>query len=705
MLSSYGIAVVGVILAAVTMVGVFLYRTRKAAKGLEDRDEHCRAFIANSSEGIWLFEFRTPIPETLPDDEQLDRIFQLAYLADCNDAIARMYGYENARQILNAPLRNLTKSPNPQSRAIFAALRRTGRLSNLETRELDKNGNTKYFIKNVTLVKEHGAFVRCWGTQRDVTLQKQVKERLRESEARFEKAFEISPDPLVISRIDDGTILEVNDSFASLTGYTHNELIGKSTLSLNLYADPADRARALAIMMEQDRLRDFEFPIRLKSGELRLYSMSAEVFELRGEHCWLTIGRDITDRKRAESDRERLLKTEKLAREEAEAAGRFKDEFLAMISHELRTPLTSILGWAKMLNRGALPESQTRHAFQVIEQNAKFQAQLVDDLLDTSRIMTGSLKIDAHPVDIERILQNAIEVIRPSAKAKRIAVQIFINQRGGVVLGDANRLQQAIWNLLANAVKFTNEDGRVEVRLGQTSGSIELSVTDTGIGIEPEFVPCIFDRFRQADSTSTRRYGGLGLGLSIVRNVIEMHGGSVSVSSPGKGRGSTFKIVLPEDLQKFKQTQNEAVKPESKQGDERKGQEAGLNLKGVRVLVVEDDPDTLELLRFILDRRGAEVNTAASTREALDVMEHWQPTTLVSDLAMPDQDGYELIGRIRSRSSDRGGNIPAVAVSAYTRTEDRIRALSAGFQMHLPKPVDPEELVATVASLAGLGHS
>jgi CheY-like chemotaxis protein/anti-sigma regulatory factor (Ser/Thr protein kinase) len=274
-----------------------------------------------------------------------------------------------------------------------------------------------------------------------------------------------------------------------------------------------------------------------------------------------------------------------------------------------------------------------------------------------------------------------------------------------MVLGDANRLQQAIWNLLSNAVKFTNEDGRVDVWLGRTDGRLELSVTDTGIGIEPDFVPCIFDRFRQADSTSTRRYGGLGLGLSIVRNVVEMHGGRVSVSSPGKGRGATFKILLPAALPQFQQTQNVEGKTESKQPVERKGHEAGLNLTGVRVLVVEDDPDTLELLRFILDRRGAEVNTAASTREALDVMEHWQPTTLVSDLAMPDQDGYELIGRIRSRGSERGGNIPAVAVSAYTRTEDRIRALSAGFQMHLPKPVDPEELVATVASLAGLTHS
>jgi PAS domain S-box-containing protein len=610
-----------------------------------------------------------------------------------------------ARQIQDAPLRNLRERPDPQSRAIFAALKRTGHLSDLETREMDKYGNTKYFIKNVTLVRENGVLVRCWGTQRDVTLQKQVKQRLRESEARFEKAFQISHDPFVISRIDDGTILEVNDSFASMTGYSHDELIGKSTLSLNLYADPADRTRAVAIMKEQGRLRDFEFPMRLKSGEVRLYSMSAELFELRGDHCWLTIGRDITDRKRAESDRELLLKTEKLAREEAEAAGRFKDEFLATISHELRTPLTSILGWAKMLNRGSLPESQTRHAFQVIEQNAKFQAQLVDDLLDTSRIMTGNLKIDAHPVDIETVLQNAIEVIRPSAKAKRIMVEIFINQRGGMVLGDANRLRQAIWNLLSNAVKFTNEDGRVDVRLGRTNGRIELSVTDSGIGIEPEFVPCIFKRFRQADSTSTRSYGGLGLGLSIVRNVVEMHGGRISASSPGKGRGPTFTMLLPRALSRFQQTQNVEGKPESKQPGERKDQEAGLDLKGVRVLVVEDDPDTLELLRFILDRRGAEVNTAASTREALDVMEHWQPTTLVSDLAMPEQDGYELIGRIRSRGSERGGNIPAVAVSAYTRTEDRIRALSAGFQMHLPKPVDPEELVATVAALAGLSHS
>ena len=643
MLSSYGIAVLGVILAAVTMIGILLYRMRRAAKGLEETNERYRAMIANSSEGIWLFEFRARIPETLPGDEQLDRIFQSAYLAECNDAIARMYGYENARQIQHAPLRNLMERPDPQSRAIFAALKRTGRLSDLETREMDKYGNTKYFIKNVTLVRENGALVRCWGTQRDITLQKQVKDRLRESEARFEKAFQVSPDPLVISRIDDGTILEVNDSFASMTGYSRDELIGKSTLSLNLYADTADRDRAVAMMKEKNRLRDFEFPMRLKSGEVRLYSMSAELFELRGDQCWLTIGCDITDSKRAESDRERLLKTEKLAREEAEAAGRFKDEFLATISHELRTPLTSILGWTKMLNRGSLPESQTRHAFQVIERNAKFQAQLVDDLLDTSRIMSGNLKIDAHPVGIESVLQNAVEVIRPSAKAKGIVVHIFVDQQGGMVLGDANRLRQAIWNLLSNAVKFTNEDGRVDVRLGLTNGRIELSVTDSGIGIEPEFVPCIFERFRQVDSTSTRRYGGLGLGLSIVRNVVEMHGGRVSASSPGKGRGSTFTMLLPAALPRFQQTQNVEGKPEPKQPGERKAQEAGLNLKGVRVLVVEDDPDTLELLRFILDRRGAEVNTAASTREALDVMEHWQPTALVSDLAMPVQDGYELI--------------------------------------------------------------
>jgi len=283
---------------------------------------------------------------------------------------------------------------------------------------------------------------------------------------------------------------------------------------------------------------------------------------------------------------------------------------------------------------------------------------------------------------------------------------VKVDKGAGMILGDASRLQQVIWNLLSNALKFTNEGGSVTARLSRSGDQIEISVSDTGIGIDPEFLPYIFDRFRQADSTSTRRYGGLGLGLAIVRHVVEMHGGSVSGSSPGKGRGSTFTIIFPAaSPEALPQVETEKPESELEEPAEHRHRAECQKLDGVHVLVVDDDRDTLELLKFILNKCGATVITAASTAEALGAFERWQPDVLVSDLAMPDQDGYELIGRVRARGPDRGGCIPAVALSAYTRAEDRKRALSAGFRSHVSKPVDPEELVAIVASLAGSGHS
>jgi CheY-like chemotaxis protein len=274
-----------------------------------------------------------------------------------------------------------------------------------------------------------------------------------------------------------------------------------------------------------------------------------------------------------------------------------------------------------------------------------------------------------------------------------------------MVFGDGARLQQVIWNLLSNAIKFTNEGGRVEARLARTRSKIEITVSDTGMGIDPEFLPHVFDRFRQADSTSTRRYGGLGLGLAIVRHIVELHGGYVSASSPGKGQGASFKVTLPlASAERLAQRESPSSKGESKQAAE-PASLAERQLEGLRVLVVEDDRDTLDMLRFILKESGAEVITAASTSEGLKALERWRPNALVSDLAMPNQDGYEFIGQVRSRDAEHGGNIPAVALSAYTRVEDRIRALAAGFQMHVPKPVDPKELVAVVASLTGLNRS
>jgi PAS domain S-box-containing protein len=541
------------------------------------------------------------------------------------------------------------------------------------------------------------------GAMVDITERKRAEEAMRESEERFSKAFEASPDALVISRIADGVILAVNDSFVLMSGYPRDELIGKSTVLLGLYADRQTRDQALAILNEQNRVRDFEFTMKRRSGEERLVSFSAEPLELRGEHCWLTIGHDITERRQAERERERLLMQEKAAREEAEAASRMKDEFLATISHELRTPLTAILGWARILIDNPLSETQTRRALQVIAQSAASQARLVDDILDTSRIITGRLQLDLQPIDVQRIFLAAIDVIRPSAEAKRITLRVLTENIDATVRGDANRLQQVIWNLLSNAVKFTSEGGSIEARLTCTGGQVQVSVSDTGIGVEPKFLPYMFDRFRQADSTSTRRYGGLGLGLAIVRHIVEMHGGSVSAWSEGLSRGATFKVSLPAAVPICApRRESPKAELESTAPTEPPRQPQRQRLEGARVLVVDDDPDNLDLLGFILRKSGAQVITAASTSEALKVLERWQPDVLVSDLAMPEQDGYFLIKQVRARGPEQGGNIPAVALSAYTKPEDRTRALGAGFQMHVSKPIDPENFVGVLASLTRL---
>ena len=418
-------------------------------------------------------------------------------------------------------------------------------------------------------------------------------------------------------------------------------------------------------------------------------TFSAEPFELHGEHCWLTIGHDITERKQAEKGRERLLAQEKAAREEAESANRMKDDFLATISHELRTPLTSILGWAQILIVGSLAESQKRRALEVIERSAKSQQQLIDDILDASRIIAGRLKLDARLVDIAQVFKAAIDVIRPSVEAKQIDLKVVIDDRGSQVFGDANRLQQVILNMLSNAIKFTKPHGRVEASLARVRDQVEIAISDTGAGIEPRFLPYVFDRFRQADSSSTRNFGGLGLGLAIVRHLVEMHGGSVSASSPGEGKGSTFKARLP--VASPVQVGQTEKQPRSSETET-------LRLDGKRVLIVEDDRDTLDLLRFILEQSGATVEIAGSTKEALEILERWEPHVLLSDLAMPEQDGYDLIAKVRSR--ERGENLPAVALTAYGRAEDRARTLASGFQKHVSKPVDPEELIAVVASLA-----
>ena len=379
------------------------------------------------------------------------------------------------------------------------------------------------------------------------------------------------------------------------------------------------------------------------------------------------------------------------------AANRAKDEFLATLSHELRTPLNAVLGWARMLRSGAVGSEKMPRAFEVIERNALAQLDLVEDLLDLSRVITGKFRLDVQPLNLTTTIHAAVEAIQPAATAKRITVSVEAGAAEGLIAGDEARLQQVIWNLLSNAIKFTPRGGHVAVALRRHESQIDIEVSDTGEGIDPSVLPYVFDRFRQGDSGTTRIHQGLGLGLAIVRHIVELHGGHVYVTSAGKGRGATFVISLP-----FVQSPRMAAAAGQRPPAPPRRSRASA-LTGVRALVVDDDRDTLDLLAEVLRSRGMLVTAAASVDEGLAALDREVPDILLSDIAMPDRDGYDLIQRVRERSIERGGGVPAVAITAYARAEDTERSLASGFQMHLSKPVDLDELFATVASLTSKG--
>jgi len=378
----------------------------------------------------------------------------------------------------------------------------------------------------------------------------------------------------------------------------------------------------------------------------------------------------------------------------AEQAGRVKDEFLATVSHELRTPLNAILGWASLLREGS-PDATSRKGLDVIHRNAQTQAKLIDDILDVSRIITGKLRLDATEIDLVRVIEDAIEVVRPAAAAKRISIELAPANQRALLIGDGERLQQVVWNLLSNALKFTEPGGSVNISLACTARQITLTVSDTGRGIEADFLPFVFDRFKQADSSTTRRIGGLGLGLAIVRHIVELHGGRVSVVSAGLGLGSTFSVEFP----------LRALVAESPESSNRPLPTASSpplaapSLAGLRILVVEDEVDALELLRIILTRAGADVATAASSAEAFERLQAFRPNVIVSDVAMPGENGLSLMRRIRALDAEQCGATPALALTAYTRAEDKTAALEAGFTTHLGKPIHPEELISAIANL------
>ena len=524
----------------------------------------------------------------------------------------------------------------------------------------------------------------------------------------------------ILTTDSDLNVVEWNHWMEEHTGKRAPDVIGQNLLELfpELTERRLDRNYKWAlegqVRVLSQALHGYLFKLSAVSGEHGYAQMQQAVRISPLSHegriiGTLTIIEDVTERVAREAElqaqveeRSRLLSSEKLARSEAERANRLKDEFLATISHELRNPLNAILGWAHMMRLGKLNEANMERAIETIYRNAKSQSQLVADLLDVSRIISGKLRLDVRTVDLISIANAAIDSIRPATDAKGIRLQTMLDPAAGPISGDADRLQQIIWNLLTNAVKFTPKGGRIQVKVQRVNSQVEIVVSDSGVGISKEFLPYVFDRFRQADASTTRTHGGLGLGLSIVRQLVDLHGGNVYVQSEGEGKGATFTITLPFVGVVTNQPETEAVHPT--QSEEVLSFDGLPSLQGLKVLVVDDEADTRELIREVLGECGAEVIASRSAEEALAALEQHQPDILISDLGMPDEDGYALISKIRALPSERGGQIPAAALTAYARAEDRMRVLRSGFQFHLPKPVDSAELVTVVASLAGRAY-
>ncbi|HKQ77461.1 MAG TPA: PAS domain S-box protein [Blastocatellia bacterium] len=535
------------------------------------------------------------------------------------------------------------------------------------------------------------------GIATDITERKRAEEALRASEERFRSLVEQASDGIFIANLD-GTYTDVNKSACQMLGYMREELIGKRISDL-ISPEDIPRLDVVRASLLVGEVHVGEWRLKRKDGDYLPVEISAKIFQ---DGRWKAIVRDITGRKQADAEREELLAREQKAREIAEAANRSKDEFLAVVSHELRSPLNAMLGYARLLQYGPLDARKVKQVVEIIERNGKAQSQLIDDLLDTARIISGKLKLDVGPVDLIAVIREAAQTIYPAADLKGISLHTDITSEVGQITGDPARLQQVIWNLLSNAVKFTPAGGRVELRLERIDPHVCLTVSDTGEGVSPEFLPFIFDRFRQADASSVRRHGGLGLGLALVKYLVELHGGTIEATSAGEGKGSTFKVLLP-----VRAVSSPLGKPEG-EPVEVPGLDVIPILAGVRALVVDDETDARELVRAVLEQYGAVVLAASSAAEAYDLITSPArestdaPDVIVADLGMPDEDGFSLLRRVREW--ERGHNLytPAVALTAYGRVEDRVRALMAGFQSHVAKPVESAELTAVIANLVRL---
>ena len=796
-----------------------LLRFQKSQSELRVRDERNRAFIQNSSEGIWRAEVEEPIDISLPVDEQIRLAYRYSYIAEANDAMAQMYGLESSESLNGARLGDLLVESDPKNYEYLRAFIESGyRLTDAESHEVDVNGNDVYFLNNLIGTIENGKLVRAWGTQRNITEQKRAESALRESEERQRlftenlnnvfwifnwrkgRAEYVSPAFERITGLDPQRIFENHDNWLEMihpedkqksiktfkqiavTGRYENEfrIVRKDgsvrwllDRGLPLFNGDGKISRVIGVAEDITERKQAEERFRVavesapnsiimvnKNGKIGLVNSQTEKLfgykraELLGESIEMLVperfrrqhaamrsgfmqnpqtrnmgvGRDlyclrkdgsevpveiglnplstsegefvlisiidITERKQAEKERDALLERELDARRDAELANRAKDEFLAVLSHELRTPLNAMYGWARMLASGTLDEAMQTRAIEVIERNIQVQSKLIEDILDVSRIVSGKVKLEPHRTDLVALLKTAAEMSRPSAALKQISIETKSESESVAVMGDTVRLQQVFTNLISNAVKFTPSGGEIVISIEERDGWARASVTDSGIGISPDFLPHVFDRFRQGDSSSKRRHGGLGLGLAIVKHLVELHHGKVSALSEGENKGATFTVELP--LVNQQSTVNNQQLPL----DEIKlSADNGSLFSGLRILTVEDDSDTAEVLRMILSRHGAQVIQFGTAREALAELKKTKFDLIISDIGLPEIDGTEFIRQLRNSENKNLRRLPAIALTAYVGAQNRQRILSAGFDECLAKPINFDNLQSAIADV------
>jgi PAS domain S-box-containing protein len=615
-----------------------------------------------------------------------------------NPGAQRIFGYSPG-EVIGRPVTLLIPDElQAEEAAILARLRSGERVEHFETTRLTKDGRRIEVSLTISPIRDRsGAVIGASKIARDITERKRTADALAAQREWFRVTLSSIGDAVIASD-PEGRVTYLNGLAEKLTGWTVAEAVGQPLTDVfrivneetrAAVANPAKKVLATGLVVG---LANHTILISRDGSERAIADSAAPIVGSEKRIVGVVmVFRDETDRREAAAERERLLHRERKARAEAEQANRVKDEFVAMVSHELRTPLNAIVGWAQMLRMGQLDEATSLRAIETIDRNAHAQARLISDLLDISRILSGKLSLENHLVDVTSLVENTVETFKPGALAKGVTVKVASDLSEGKAVGDPTRLQQVLSNLLSNAIKFTPAGGCVDLTVRREADDAVIAVRDTGRGIELDFLPHVFDRFRQADASTTRKHGGLGLGLAIVQHLVRLHRGQVTAESDGPGQGATFTVRLPMAMPRGQALSLRETSELSECAPE--------VLEGRRVLVVEDERDTLELLTYSLGKCGAEVMGAQSVREALDLFQRSRPDVVVSDIGMADQDGYDLIRAIRRFPPEAGGAVPAVAVTAFVGREDRRAALDAGFQEHVAKPIKPAMLAAVIADL------